>query len=120
MEFIKELLKILLGVEINPQNLAFVVGGGFFALLSFTFRRAIDIKEGIDKNEISPNQFSWKYFWSKPSNVLSVFISLTAIVIGLRFSQYFISDAEITMYTALAVGLLVDSIVLWAKNFNKK
>jgi hypothetical protein len=120
MELINILFKTLFGVQFTLENIAFVLGGALFATFSFLLTRAIYIQKGIATNKISPEQFSWKYFWSKPENKLSVFISISAIIAGLRFSQEFFPNAEQNMYRAFVIGASVDVVILLIENISKQ
>jgi hypothetical protein len=111
MEFIKELIKILLGVEPTPINIALVIGGFIFATFGLLIIRAISVRKGIDNNELTPDKFSWKFFWSQPSNRLSLFLSFSAIIVALRFTQEMMEVPERTMYIAFVIGLSVDFII---------
>lgn len=111
MEFIKELLKILLGVDITPTNIALVIGGFVFATFGLLIIRAISVRKGIANNELSPEKFSWKFFWAQPINRLSLFLSFSAIVVALRFTQEIMEVPERTMYISFVIGLSVDFII---------
>lgn len=111
MEFIKELFVQLLGVPFTSQNMAIVIGGFIMATFGLLVIRAISVRKGIRDNQLSPDKFSWKFFWKQPENRLSLFLSFSAIIVALRFTQEVMEAPERTMYIAFVIGLSVDFII---------
>ncbi len=105
---LNELFNQLIGLPASPENYAIVISGFFWAMFGFVINRYFSVKKGIAQNQLSPANFSLKYFIQ--NNWGNTLISVMVIIVALRFSQELLG-IQITQYSAIGIGLGVDYLI---------
>ncbi len=85
-------------------NLAFVIAGGFFAVIGGLLSMAVRAtKKKIEANPVSPATFSWSYLWCDKANYFYASVLITILM--LRFSAIWIPPM-FAMAGAAGIGFL--------------
>lgn len=105
----KEILDHILG----PGDPSYFIAAVFYAAVGIVVSLLFSSTKRDQSKPETPNTFSWYYLlWD---NAKRIVLSVLLVLITLRFSREFIG-ADLTMFTALLVGLGWDRLSSYIKD----